>query len=142
MHLPSYTLLALGICSQVSVTLAGRGSQVPNGPPAACNNDPDDQGGDLISPLEVIPLEVAPQSSHRRRARRTPANGPLPPDSKRSLFERSGVVTYNENCNAPLPAGSKYGTGFPTKKDVVAKAYADAVELANQASVILETSSA
>lgn len=32
--------------------------------------------------------------------------------------------------------------GFSTKKDVVVKAYADAVELANQASVILETSSA
>lgn len=143
MHLPSYALLALGICSQVSVSLAERGNQGSNGPPAACNNDPDDLGGDLISPLQVIPLEVASQSLHRRRrALRTPANGPPPPDSKRSLFERSGVVTYNENCNAPLPAGSKYGTGFPTKKDVVVKAYADAVELANQASVILETSSA
>lgn len=142
MHLPSYAFLALGICSQVSVTLAGRGNKPSNGPPAACNNDPDDLVGDLLSPPEAIPLEVAPRSIHRRRALRTPANGPLPPDSKRSLFERSGVVKYNENCDAPLPAGSKYGTGFPTKKDVVVKAYADAVELANQASVISETSSA
>lgn len=137
MHLPSYALLALGICSQVSVTLAGRGNQAGNGPPTVCNNEPDDQGGDQISAPDV-----ASRSFHRRRALRTPASGPLPPGWKRSLFERSGVVTYDDNCNAPLPAGSRYGAGFPTKKDVVVRAYADAVELANQASVILETSSA
>lgn len=137
MHLPSYALLALGICSQVSVTLAGRGHQAGNGPPTVCNNDPDNLGGDQISAPDV-----ASTSFHRRRALRTPASGPLPPDLKRSLFERAGVVTYDQNCNAPLPAGSKYGSEFPTKKDVVARAYTDAVELANQASVILPTSSA
>lgn len=41
MHLSSYALLALGICSQVSVTLAGRGRQTGNGPPAVCNSEPD-----------------------------------------------------------------------------------------------------
>lgn len=137
MHLSSYALLALGICSQVSVTLAGRGTQTGNGPPAVCNSEPDG----LTAGQSSAP-DAASRSSHRRRAVRTPASGPVPPSWKRSLFERAGVVTYDDNCNTPLPAASRYGPGFLTKKDVVVKAYADAVELANQASVILETSSA
>lgn len=136
MHLPSYALFALGICSQVSVTLAGRGHKAGNGPPSVCNNEPNGLGGDSIS------APVASKSFHRRRALRAPASGPPHPDWKRSLVERAGVISYDESCNAALPAGSKYGSGFSTKKDVVVKAYADAVELANQASVILETSSA
>lgn len=115
MHLSSYALLALGICSQVSVTLAGRGTQTGNGPPAVCNSEPDGTSG----------------SSHRRRAVRKCASGPIPPSWKRSLFERAGVVIFDDNCNTPLPPASRYGPGFPTKKDVVVKAYADAVELAN-----------
>lgn len=142
MHLPSYALLALGICSQVSVTLAGRGHQAGNGPPAVCNNEPNNLDGDPISAPIIAEPDVTSRSFHRRRALRTPASGPLLPKRKRSLFERGGVVTYDENCNAPLPAGSRYGSGFPTKKDVVVRAYADAVELANQASVIEGTSPA
>lgn len=127
MHLSSYALLALGVCSQVSVTLAGRGTHAGNGPPTVCNSEPDG---------------LQSSAPDRRRAVRTAASGPHPPDGKRSLFERAGVVTYDDNCNTPLPAASRYGPEFVTKKDVVVKAYADAVELANQASVILETSSA
>lgn len=137
MHLPSYALLALGICSQVSITLAGRGNKPGKGPPAVCNDDLNELGGD-----QPTAPDVASRSSHRRRALQAPASGSIPPYLKRSLVERAGVVTYDDNCNAPLPAGSRYGAGFPTKKDVVVRAYADAVELANQASVILETSSA
>lgn len=137
MQLPSYALLSLGICSQVYVTLAGRGTHPGNGPPTVCNNEPDGLGGD-----QKTALDVASRSFHSRRAVRTPPIGSIPSDWKRALLERSGLVTYNDNCNAALPIGSKYGAGFPTKKDVVVKAYADAVELANQASVILETSPA
>lgn len=137
MHLTSYALLAFGICSQVSVTLAGRGTHAGNGPPTVCNSEPDGLTGEQSSAPDV-----ASRSFHRRRVVRTPTSGPSLPDWKRSLFERAGVVTYDENCNTPLPAASRYGPGFVTKKDVVVKAYADAVELANQASVILETSSA
>lgn len=143
MHLSSYyALLALGICSQVSVTLAGRGTQTGFGsPPAVCNSEPDGLTANTAS---------SRSSSNRRRAAvriTTPASeDPIwPPDWKKrsSLVEkRAGVVTYDENCNTPLPPLSRYGPGFPTRKDVVAKAYANAVELANQASVILPTSSA
>lgn len=137
MHLTSYALLAFGICSQVSVTLAGRGTHAGNGPPTVCNSEPDGLTGEQSSAPDV-----ASRSFHRRRTVRTPTSGPSLPDWKRSLFERAGVVTYDENCNTPLPAASRYGPGFVTKQDVVVKAYADAVELANQASVILGTSSA
>lgn len=139
MHLPSYSLLALGICSQVSVTLAGRGHQPGNGPPAVCNNEPNNVDGDPKSAPIIAKPDITSRSFHRRRALRTPASGP---ERKRSLFGRGGVVEYDDNCDAPLPAGSRYGPGFPTKKDVVVRAYADAVELANQASVIEESSPA
>lgn len=95
--------------------------------------------GDPISAPIIAKPDITSRSFHRRRALRTPASGP---ERKRSLFGRGGVVEYDDNCDAPLPAGSRYGPGFPTKKDVVVRAYADAVELANQASVIEETSPA
>ena len=136
MHLSSYyALLALGICSQVSVTLAGRGKQIGLGsPPAVCNHEPDE-----------APPKTPTHPRSPARSTPPPIAGRVPSPSleERSLVEkRGGVVTYDENCNTPLPPASRYGPGFPTRKAVVVKAYADAVELARQASGISETSSA
>ena len=62
----------------------------------------------------------------------------------RALRKRSGTVSYDDNCNDPPPKGSGYtaDNGFPTKKSVIEKAYADAVTLATGAADIAEDSKA
>jgi hypothetical protein len=55
---------------------------------------------------------------------------------QRHLHKRQvGQVRFNANCQAPIPAGSKYGpsTGHNTMVDVLTEAYNDAVELATAA---------
>lgn len=85
MHLSSYALLALGICSQVSVTLAGRGRQTGNGPPTVYNSEPDGlTAGQSLAP------DATSRSSHRHRAVRTHASGTSSPELETEPFRESG----------------------------------------------------
>lgn len=61
---------------------------------------------------------------------------------ERQLSKRSGVVTYDANCDNAPPAGSGYtpNNGFPSMKTVLQKAYQDAVTLADAAANIQEDS--
>ncbi|KAK4691883.1 hypothetical protein P7C71_g5211, partial [Lecanoromycetidae sp. Uapishka_2] len=60
----------------------------------------------------------------------------------KDLAKRSGTVNFNPNCNAAPPTQSGYGSRFPTMQSILQQAYNDAVALANQASVIQQTSPA
>lgn len=59
----------------------------------------------------------------------------------RELAKRSGLDTYDTNCDAAPPknSGFKPKDGFPTKKSVLEKAYQDAVQLATTSASIGKT---
>ncbi len=131
MYLQLYSLVALSLGYHISLALAGgegRGKN-PHKIPAICNTTPDILG---------VASTGNPKSGVVGRSESSAAILA----TGRKLSRRAGVIQYDASCNAGLPTQSRYGTGFPTRKSVVVQAYNDAVELANQASVIRQTSKA
>ena len=125
MHLQTCTLVFLSLACYFSSTLADRGNNPVEITPTVCNNSPD----------AGVATTASARDFRKRIVRRDDAGGERTALPARSLAKRSGTVNYDPNCRAAPPAGSKYGSGFPTMQSILAKAYTDAYDLANEASV-------
>ena len=129
MHLQRCAITSFGLACLLSGALAGsegRGSNPGGTIPTVCNNLPD-AGSDTVASAPDV---------RKRTSGRADAKGESLTSQTRNLTRRAGTVSYDPNCNAAPPAGSKYGSGFPTMQSILEKAYSDAHDLANEASVI------
>lgn len=117
------SLLVLGLFGYLLLVVAGRTSNAHISP-MVYNTEPD-------------AIDFSRAQTKLRRGRDGHAYAQLLRNSLlgRPLSKRSGVVTYDANCDKAPPANSGYkpGNGFPTMKSVLEKAYQDALTLANTA---------
>ena len=118
--------MVLGSFNYLDLVVADRISNAHD-IPTVSNNAPDDTGA-AITPKRT------------RRGYNGHAHAELVHDPLliRDLSKRSGVVTYDDNCNGPLPNNSGYKprNGFNNMKDVLEKAYANVLELAENGASI------
>ena len=124
------SLLALGLFYCLPLVVADRTSNAHN-TPTVCNTEPVATG-----------TAVTQKRVRRGRDGHTQAETLSNNLWGRDLSKRSGVVTYDANCNNAPPANSGYqpSNGFPTMQSVLQQAYADAVTLADAAANIGEGS--
>ena len=122
----SLSLLALGLFNYLPLVVADRTSNAHN-TPTVCNTEPVATG-----------TAVAQKRVRRGRDGNTHAETVSNDLWQRDLSRRSGVVTYDANCNNAPPANSGYQptNGFPTMQSVLQQAYADTVTLADAAANI------
>jgi hypothetical protein len=121
----SLTYLILGLSCSLPLTLADRSTNAHN-TPTICNNEPDATG-----------TAIAQRRIRRSQDRAVSVDTFSPSFSEKDLLKRSGVVSYDGNCNNAPPTGSGYGPpDFPTMKSVLQQAYTDAVTLAGEGASI------
>ena len=121
MKLSTISLLILGLLTWTTLAGSqGRGNNPNNPPSATCNTVPTKRRLESrdASLLEGFQLE------------RTPP--PPLADNLDQLLKRSGSFEIDKSCDAPLPTGSKWGSGFPTMASIVKQAFADAMTLADR----------
>ena len=126
-----FSILFLGLGCFVPGLLADRSSNAHN-TPTVCNTEPET--------TQTSP----PSRRHLRHMARRQVESSDTSIMERGVYRRSGVVSYDSNCDSAPPAKSTYGpkTGFDSMKSVLQQAYTDASTLASQAANVDKNSPA
>jgi hypothetical protein len=134
-----HSLLSFALLGCLAITASGdRGSGSAYASPIMCNKAQDGPPNSQSSvATKRFARALSPASYDREAA--LAVNNTTPFISLNynalaeiALFKRAGTITYDANCNDPLPHGSSWAKlkQFPTKKSVIQEAYMDAVTLA------------